>query len=67
MRFVASLWLTSANFFLIGDLGVEIATVGVVHHNAQASLVHKRLFVRDDIGMSHSFEHMNLGMKARRC
>ena len=62
--------LTSANFFLVGDFGVEIAPVGVIHHNAQASLVHKALFVSDDIWMSHSFEHVNLNIScgwSNRC
>ena len=54
--------LTSANFFLVGDFSVEIAPIGVIHHNAQASLVHKALFVSDDIWMSHSFEHVNLNI-----
>ena len=52
--------LTSANLLLIGNLGVEVAAVGVVHHNAQASFVHEGLFIGNDIRMSHSFEHMHL-------
>ena len=51
--------LTFPNFLLVSDLGIQIASVRIVHDNAQTPLVHERLFVRDDVRMSHSFKHMH--------
>ena len=49
-----------ADFLLVRDLGVEVASISVVHDNAQAALVHERLFVSDDVGMAHGLEHVHL-------
>ena len=50
---------------MVCDLGVEVATVGVVHDDAQAALVHEGLLVRDDVGVSHSLEHVHLEAKKK--
>lgn len=50
----------SADFLLISNLSVEITAISVVHDDAEAPLIHKRLLVGDDIRMAHSFEHMYL-------
>ena len=50
--------LDLTNFLLISYLRIEITTVCIVHNYTQTSLVHERLLVGDDIGVSHGFEHM---------
>ena len=52
--------LTSTDFLLVGNLGIQIAAVGVVHHDAEAALIHKRLLVCDDVRVSHRLQHVNL-------
>ena len=52
--------LTSSDFLLIGNLGVEIAAISVVHDDAEAALVHEGLFVGDDVRVAHGFQHVNL-------
>ena len=61
-----SLLLTSANFLLICNLCVQITAISIIHDDAQAALVHKRLFVCDDVGVTHRFEYMNLSFKEGR-
>ena len=48
-----------SNFLLICNFGVEISSVGIVHDNAKTPLVHKRLFVGNDVRMPHCFQDMN--------
>ena len=52
--------LTSTDFLLVGNLGVQVAAVCVVHHNAEAALVHERLLVRDDVRVPHRLQHVHL-------
>lgn len=47
-------------FLLVRDLRVHVASVCVVHHYAQAPLVHEALLVRDDVRVSQSLQNMNL-------
>ena len=51
---------TFSYFLLIRNFGVQIATVRVVHDDAETPFVHERLLVGDDVRMSHRFEHVNL-------
>ena len=55
--------LTSTNFLLISNLSIEITAVSKVHYNTEATFVHERLFICDNVWMSHSFEYMNLNIK----
>ena len=55
--------LTSTNFLLISNLCVEISAVSKIHYNTEAPLVHERLFICDNVWMTHSFENMNLNRK----
>ena len=50
----------ASNLLLVSDFGVEITAIRVVHDNTQASFIHKRLLISDDVWMSHSFQHMHL-------
>ena len=52
--------LTSTDFLLVGNFGIQIAAVSVVHHNAEAALVHERLLVCDDVWVSHRLQYVNL-------
>ena len=51
---------TFSNLLLICNFGIEIASIGVVHHNAQALFVHKGLFVCNDVWVSHGLQNVNL-------
>lgn len=48
-----------AYLLLVGDLRVEVSSVGIVHYYAQAALVHERLLVGDDVGVPHCLQHMH--------
>ena len=52
--------LTSSDFLLVRDFGVQISTISVVHDDAEAALVHEGLLVGNDIGMAHGFENVDL-------
>ena len=45
--------------FLICYFRIQIAAIGVIHYNAETALIHKRFFVGDNIGMTHSLEDMH--------
>jgi hypothetical protein len=60
LRVVRRHLLTLANFLLIRDFGVQVAAICVVHHNAQASLVHKWLFIGNDVWVAHGLQHVHL-------
>ena len=60
---IKDLVLTVANLadlFLICNFGVKITPIGIVHDNAKTPFVHERLFVSDDVRMSHSLKDMDL-------
>ena len=59
------LLLTSSNFLLVGDFGIQITAICIIHHDTQTALVNERLFVGDNVRVSHGFEYVNL-IKARR-
>ena len=52
--------LTLALLFLVCYPRVQISAVSVVHHDAQAALVHERLFVSDDVRVPHRLENVDL-------
>ena len=52
--------LTSADFLLVRNFSVEVTAISVVHDDAEATLVHERLFVGDDVWVAHRFQHVNL-------
>ena len=64
-EFLPYILLTSSNFLLVGDFGVQITSIRVVHHDTETALVHKRLFVGDNVGVSHRFEHVHLNQTHR--
>ena len=55
--------LTSSNFLLVSDFGIQISTISVVHYDTETALVHEGLLVGDNIGVSHCFEYMDLNQK----
>lgn len=44
---------------LLGDHLEHVAAVRLVHHDAQAPLVHERLALGHDLGVPHRLEHMH--------
>ena len=52
--------LTSTNFLLISNLGVEITTVSIVHDDAETALVHEGFLVGDDVWVAHGFQNVHL-------
>jgi hypothetical protein len=50
--------LDLTEFLLVGDFCVEVSAICIVHDDAEAPLIHKRLFVSDNIRMSHGLQHM---------
>ena len=52
--------LTSSDFLLVGNLGVQVTTICIVHDDAKAALIHEGLFIRDDVRVPHGFEDMHL-------
>jgi hypothetical protein len=58
--------LTLPKLFLVSDSSIEVSSVCIVHDNAETSFVHERLFVSDDIGMSHCLQHVYLIALVRR-
>jgi hypothetical protein len=60
---VEDLVLTVADFsnlFLVGYFGVQVSPVCIVHDDAEAALIHKRLFVSDDVRMAHRLQDVHL-------
>ena len=52
--------LTSSNFLLVGNFSVQITAICIIHHNTETALVHERLFVGNNVGVTHCFEHVDL-------
>ena len=52
--------LTFSKLLLVGDLGVQVPSVCIVHDDTETPLVHERLLIGDDIGVSHRFQDMDL-------
>jgi len=48
-----------AYLLLVGNLCVKVTAISIVHDNAQTSLVHKALFVSNNIRMTHRFQHVH--------
>jgi len=48
-----------AYLLLVRDLRVEVSSVCIVHDDAEASLVHKGLFVGDDVRMAHRLQNVD--------
>ena len=47
---------------MIGNLGVEITSVGVVHDDAETALVHEGFLVGDDVRVAHGFQNVHLSV-----
>jgi len=48
-----------AYFLLVADLGVEISSISVIHHDTEATFVHEGLLVSDNVRVSQRFQNMN--------
>ena len=48
------------NLLLVRNFGVEVAAISVVHHDAEAPLVHEGLFVGNNIWVPHCLKHVDL-------
>ena len=48
------------NLLLVRNFGVQVAAISVVHHDAEAPLVHEGLFVGNNIWVPHCLKHVDL-------
>mgnify|MGYP001592254353 CR=1 FL=1 len=48
-----------SNFLLVLDLFVHVASICVVHNDAEELLIHERLSVSDNVGVSHCLQNSN--------